>query len=108
MQKPPVYRKNRFDFKTVRRPLFFALAFVYLGFHVLHGERGLYALFKESHQQTILEREYERARAEREFLELKVSHLRDESLDLDLLDEQYRRMLGGAKEGEVLILLNQE
>ncbi len=84
--------------------MLFSLGVVYLAYHVLHGERGLYALFKQLHQREVLEQEHTKTRAKREALERKVTHMRAGSLDLDLLDEQYRRMLGGAKDGEVVIL----
>lgn len=70
----------------------------------MHGERGLYALIRESRHQELLKQEYHDLRQKRETLELKVSHLRNDSLDLDLLDEQYRRMLGGARADEVVVL----
>lgn len=86
------------------KPILLSLGFLYLGFHAMHGERGLYALFRELRHREVLQEDYAKVKAEREGMELKVSHMRDESLDLDLLDEQYRRMLGGTKEGEVIIL----
>lgn len=86
------------------KPVLFSLGFVYLAYHVMHGERGLYALFKQLHQREVLEQEYAQTHAERETLERKVMHMRASSLDLDLLDEQYRRMLGGAKDDEVVVL----
>jgi cell division protein FtsB len=79
------------------------LAF-YFGYHALHGERGLYALVKEQRQLAAVNEELKQTRAERERVELRVSHLRDNSLDLDLLDEQMRRMLGVMKPGEVILL----
>lgn len=86
------------------RPLLFVFAIFYLSYHALHGERGLSALFREQHERAQLETELKEKRAEREGLELKVSHLRDDSLDLDLLDEQMRRMLGVMKQGEVVVM----
>ncbi len=100
----PAKSLSRLDFRAFLRPLLFALGFVYLGFHVMHGERGLYALIRESRHQEILKDEYQQVREQRVALELKVSHLRNDSLDLDLLDEQYRRMLGGVKKDEVVVL----
>ncbi len=86
------------------RPLLFVFAVFYLSYHALHGERGLSALFREQHERAQLQAELKQKREQREMLELKVSHLRDDSLDLDLLDEQMRRMLGVMKPGEVVVM----
>ncbi len=87
------------------RPLLFMLGFLYLGFHAMHGERGLYAWLRDTRMLENITQELATTRTQRESLELKVSHLRDDSLDLDLLDEQVRRMLGGVNEGEVVVLI---
>jgi cell division protein FtsB len=70
----------------------------------LHGERGLYALMREKRELTQLEIDLTKTRAEREKMELHVSHLRNGSLDRDLLDEQMRRMMGVMKNGEIVML----
>lgn len=88
------------------KPLLIVCAVFYLLFHAMHGERGLYALVKEQRQLTAVNEELAQTRAERERTELRVSHLRDSNLDLDLLDEQMRRMLGVMKPGEVVMLRN--
>lgn len=90
------------------RPLFIVAGMFYLGYHAMHGERGLYALVREQHEKAVLEQELAKTKAEREKVELRVSHLRDGSLDLDLLDEQMRRMLGVMKPGEIVVLTNRQ
>lgn len=86
------------------RPLLVLCAVFYLCFSALHGERGLYALLRETRELTKLEAQLVTTRAEREEVELRVKHLRPDSLDLDLLDEQMRRMLGVMRQGEVVVL----
>lgn len=88
------------------RPIIYVCAFFYLSYHAMHGERGLYALLRERHERTQLTEQLREAKARREATELKVSHLRDGSLDLDLLDEQMRRMLGVMKPGEIVVMDN--
>lgn len=97
--------QSAFQLSRVRTPLLVALGVTYLGFHVMNGERGVYALFKETQRQSMLHSQWAEISAEREKLELKVSHMRISSLDLDLLDEQLRRMLGMVGEEERVILL---
>lgn len=78
---------------------------VYLGYHTLHGERGVYALIRDNREVIQLTQSLAKTKAEREAMELRVSHLRDNSLDRDLLDEQMRRMLGVMSQGEVIVLM---
>ena len=89
-------------------PLLWMLMAFYGGYHALHGERGLYALWRDQRELVTLRTQIDRVKADREKMELRVSHLRDNSLDRDLLDEQMRRMLGVMKKGEVVILNGDE
>lgn len=91
-------------FRRFARPVALVCALFYLGFHTFHGERGLYALFRQQHELQELKKELAQTKAEREHLESRVVRLRDGSIDLDLLDEQMRRMLGVSKPGEVMLI----
>jgi cell division protein FtsB len=99
-------RVNRQPLNRARlvKPLFVLCAVFYLCFSALHGERGIYALLRDKRELASLQQELVATKTERERVELKVSHLRSGSLDLDLLDEQMRRMLGVMKKGEVVVL----
>lgn len=85
------------------RTFLFTGAVVYLGFHSLQGEHGLYALLVQQHRKEVLSSELEKTLAEREKLEHRVSLLRPETLDRDLLDEQSRRYLGVVGKDEIVI-----
>lgn len=87
-------------------PIFFAIAIFYLAFHALNGERGFYAYLKQSRNLESSQTELAALKAEREALENRVHLLGDESLDLDLLDEEARRKLGTAKDTEVMLLVD--
>ena len=87
------------------KPLLIVFAVFYLSYHVMHGERGLFALIREQHQQEVLQTELSATKTQRIALEQRVAHFRDNSLDLDLLDEQMRRMMGMMKPNEVVVLL---
>ena len=91
--------------RSWRTPVLVALAVTYFGFHMMNGERGAYAFVRESHHQEFLQKELSQVSAKREAMELKVSGLRNDSLDLDLLDQQARHMLGMMGQGETLVLL---
>lgn len=86
------------------RPILFACALFYFAFHAFHGERGVFALFQNQHQLIEVEHDLQVARSERMTLEKRVSGLRVNSLDLDLLDEQARNMLGLSKENEMIMV----
>lgn len=96
------------DGKTILRAIDRMFIAFYMGYHTLHGERGLFALMRDRHEVTQLTTELERTKSEREMMERRVSHLRDNSLDRDLLDEQMRRMLGVMKKGEIVVLTGQQ
>lgn len=90
------------------RPLLWMLVAFYMGYHTLHGERGLFALMRDRHEVTQLTTELKETKSSREMMERRVSHLRDSSLDRDLLDEQMRRMLGVMKKGEIVVLTGEQ
>lgn len=100
-------RQSRSPVRLVQPFLWMLMAF-YMGYHALHGERGLYALVREKHELAALEEAVKATKAEREKMELHVSHLRSDSLDRDLLDEQMRRMLGVMKKNEVVMLMDKQ
>lgn len=88
--------------KTVWGSLFLVLIMFYIAFHAVSGERGVFALLKETQRLDELQTELTRVQSKRMALEHKVRLLSNESLDLDLLDEQVRKVLGLANKGEVL------
>lgn len=98
-----VKRQNLTPLRLVRPLLWMFVAF-YMGYHTLHGERGLYALVRDQREQVQLANELAATQKQRKAMELRVSHLRDNSLDRDLLDEQMRRMMGVMKKGEIVVL----
>lgn len=98
---------QRLHAKNVLSSLVLVAVMFYLAFHAVSGERGVFALFKESRKLEDLRAELGRVKAKREGLERKTRLLSDESLDLDLLDEQVRRVLGQANKGEVVYFLDE-
>jgi cell division protein FtsB len=84
-------------------PLICVLVLFYLGFHAVSGERGVFALFKENRRLAMLQSDLSELTAKREALEHKVKLLSSNSLDLDLLDEQARLVLGMAGKNEIVI-----
>ena len=69
----------------------------------LSGENGLGALGQAESEEAALERELGALRAERAALANRVARLDESYLDLDLLDERARAVLGHAREDELIV-----
>lgn len=82
------------------------LILFYLGFHTVSGERGVFALLRERHRLATLQEELQEVKSKRASIEKKVSRLGNGSVDLDLLDEQARRLLGNSGKNEVVLFLD--
>ena len=82
-----------------------ALGLLYVGYQSVQGERGLLRWVERSAEVEQTRAEVAALAEERRKLERRVSQLRTESLDLDLLDQEARRMLNlGHPDEEVLFL----
>lgn len=80
------------------------LAFiVYLGYHSLYGTNGVLRYFQLQQKKEQLQYELSLVQNERQLLERRVHNLRDEPLDTDLLGEQARKVLGYAREDELIL-----
>jgi len=75
-------------------------SFCYFAIHFIYGERGLVAYFKLSAQHERAKIELQNLDSERLGLLNKTRLLRDESLDLDMLDQKAREILGLAAPDE--------
>ena len=83
------------------------LLFAYFAYHLLHGDRGYFANKGLQAKLAQTERKLEEKREERMALENRVRLLRPDGLDLDLLDERARVVLGFVKTQERVILQTQ-
>ena len=80
-----------------------ALGLLYVGYQSVQGERGLLRWVERSAEVEKTQAEVAALAEERAKLERRVSQLRSESLDLDLLDQEARRLLNlGHPDEEVL------
>lgn len=102
---PATTRQRKQSF--IRRLIIPALALsalAYFGFHALNGELGLVGRARIEHQIADLERQLEDLVAERRALVAKVSLLRPESLNPDMVDERARLNLNLVHANELVIL----
>ncbi len=80
----------------------------YFGVNAYTGAHGLKAKQDLAQQQADLTRELDRLRAERQRWEHKLSLLRSNNLDPDLLDECARALLGYAEPRDLVFVLKRQ
>jgi len=78
---------------------------LYVCFHILQGERGLIAFWKINGEVSTAKATKESLLKEKSILQNRVNLLSRKSLDLDMLDERARIMLGYSKANETIIIL---
>lgn len=75
----------------------------FFAFHALQGEFGLFALMQADNRASELKFELAQVQAKRIKAENQTRRLSDDYLDVDLLDERARIVLGYARHDELLI-----
>jgi len=76
----------------------------YFAYHLVEGDRGLLAWLRLTHEIRDESANLQAARAQREALDQRVSNLKPDHLDPDLLDERVRATLNLAAPGETVIM----
>lgn len=94
--------------KYVVGPVIGVCAVVYFAYHVIHGDRGLLALWQLKQKVSNLRAQLTSTEAERDQLERRVKLLNPESLDPDMLNERARLMLNYGEDGEMVIFEKQK
>ena len=84
-------------------PFFGCLFVVYLGYHGLYGDNGLLRYFQLKQQMERYEYELALLKQERELLIHRTQGLERTSLDLDLIEERAREVLGYAHPDDYVI-----
>ena len=79
-------------------------AILYFGYHGVRGERGVGGWFEVSKEIAQFEQRSRVNAARIEILERRVFLLRNDSLDLDMLEERARAVLGLVHPNELVIL----
>ena len=76
----------------------------YFAYHLVEGDRGLVAWMRLTQEIREAKTALEAVKGEREALDRRVSLLRPEHLDRDMLDERARATLNYAAPNEIVIL----
>ncbi|MCE2510323.1 MAG: septum formation initiator family protein [Alphaproteobacteria bacterium] len=100
-----LFNELRARAKQVIAPALGIAAITYFGYHTIQGDHGILAWVQlagqvNQAQATVLSLEAERVR-----LANRVRLLHPDHLDLDMLDEQARRLLNVGRRDEILVLV---
>ena len=79
---------------------------IYFSYSALSGQYGLFNKFRYQAQEVALLKKLDQIKAVNSKLEQKVRRLSNDYLDLDLLDQQARKVLGLARSNEIIIAFN--
>ncbi|MFN4310644.1 MAG: FtsB family cell division protein [Ferrovibrio sp.] len=85
-------------------PVICFAAIGYFAYHAMEGEHGINAYTRLTLQIQDTRIALAEVTTERKTLERRVALLRAEGLDVDMLDEQGRRVLGMVRPGDLVIL----
>ena len=75
----------------------------YFLYSALNGQYGMFNQFKYRAQEIVLSNSLTNIKRTTYSLEKKVARLSEDNMDLDLLDQQARKLLGLAKPNELII-----
>ena len=75
----------------------------YFAYSAFQGEYGLVQRYRVEQKEVLLRAELAELRARRAMMENKTARLSEDYLDLDLLDERVRAVLGYIRADEILI-----
>lgn len=89
--------------KVSATPIVCFLIIAYFSYHMVQGDRGLFAYLKLNHEIEKAETTLLMTESEMHVLQNRVKLLDPAELDLDMLDERSRNVLGLAHPDEIVI-----
>jgi len=89
--------------RQILAPVIFATLFGYFGYHLVNGDRGLLAMARLEREVQIANQNLAEAETTKKIWERRVSALRNQSIDPDMLDERARALLNFARKDDVII-----
>lgn len=99
-----VLREMRRRGKVLVGPLLGLALTGYFAYHLVEGDRGLRAWVRLVQDLRVAKENLAAVSAERAELEHRVSHMRPDHVDPDLLDAQVRRTLDLVRPDEIIIM----
>jgi cell division protein FtsB len=89
--------------RQILAPVIFATLFGYFGYHLVNGDRGLLAMARLEREVQIANQNFAEAETTKKIWERRVSALRNQSIDPDMLDERARALLNFARKDDIII-----
>jgi cell division protein FtsB len=89
--------------RQILAPVIFATLFGYFGYHLVNGDRGLLAMARLEREVQIANQNFAEAETTRKIWERRVSELRNQTLDPDMLDERARALLNFSRKDDIII-----
>ena len=102
MNKSLVF-KNKFSFYFSF--LFTFFLFIYLMYFLVNGERGILKYFQLENLNQSYKLEYSKLQEENYFYLDRIKRLQPNTIDLDYLDEIYRKITGFSDENQTVIIM---
>jgi cell division protein FtsB len=99
-----VLREMRRRAKVLVAPVLGLAVTGYFAYHLVEGDRGLRAWLRVTQELRLAKQTLSAVAADRAALEHRVSHMRPDHVDPDLLDSQARRTLDVASPDEIVII----
>ena len=99
-----VLREMRRRAKVLAAPVFGLALIGYFAYHLVEGDRGLRAWLRVNQELRAAKATLAEVAADRAALEHRVSHMRPDHVDPDLLDSQVRATLDLAAPDEIVIM----
>jgi cell division protein FtsB len=100
------HRRRRAILTALGLYTFAALFIGYFGVNAFTGAHGLRAQADLDHQLVVMQKELTHLKAERAIWERRVSLLRTDRIDPDMLDERARALLGYVDPRDITLLLH--
>ena len=96
------------DLRVVAFNMLWVLTVGYFAYHLISGARGVLSREILVDELSALESVLNQLRSDNAFLENKISRIREDNLDLDLLEEEAQRILGFFSPNDIVVLLPKE
>ncbi len=95
--------KNKFYFYISF--LFTFFVFIYLLYFLVNGDRGILQYFKLKNLNQVYQTEYSNLNKQNDFYLDRIKRLQPNTIDLDYLDETFRKVTGFSSETETVIIM---
>ena len=100
-----IFSELRLKLRFILWPTIWATIILYITFHTIQGERGLIAFMQIYGEVLAAKKTQQILINKKKRLQNQVTLLSPKSLDIDMLEERVRIMLGYSRPNETIILL---